>query len=524
MPTVKLVPSHYDRSSTTRVTVTDENNMYYDTSHTANYASIRGRNSTSNTYYAFINGFDFSVIPENAVVSAFVVKIRCYRNQYLSTGSSYRLRLASSASNSYVISGTTTSTDIDTSAAVITIPTGNLTWTQLKNYGANFSIEIPLRASSSQYPYCYVYGAEIEVTYTAETVHPSSVSVSPATASIEVGETVQLTETVLPSNATDKSVTWQSSNTAVATVGADGLVTGVSAGSATITVTTVDGGFTATCAVTVTPTVLVDYVQTNTLEAGKSYLIVNGNTGTVYMLSNESGGSRTLKGVQATVVNGKISLSASVAAKVLFACALYTPSDPVTTCLSINGQYLYSDNANGLRMYTSPNNKHWHYVADGHKFWLYRGDTNGYTDDTSEYKYYLDFNNGNFTDNHITNASIENSTLPEMFLFKEDDGSGGEAPVLTMGAPNVSIISNVTGHDQCVCTFQSNLALQQWEARATKSGVTPARGVGLLVESGGNLAANTNATIYVENEELTDGDGLYTITVYGQSVDGVWSE
>lgn len=102
--------------------------------------------------------------------------------------------------------------------------------------------------------------------------------------------------------------------------------------------------------------------------------------------------------------------------------------------------------------------------------------------------------------------------------------SGGNPPVITVGTPNVQVISSVTGHDQCVCTFSSDLALSQWEARATKAGTTPARGVGLLVESGGALAANTPATIYVENEELTNGDGIYTITVYGQSTGGVWSE
>lgn len=103
-------------------------------------------------------------------------------------------------------------------------------------------------------------------------------------------------------------------------------------------------------------------------------------------------------------------------------------------------------------------------------------------------------------------------------------GSGGNPPVITVGTPTVTTISSISGHDQCVCTFTSDLALSQWEARATKAGVTPARGVGLLVESGGALAANAAATIYVENEELTNGDGVYTITVYGQSTGGVWSE
>lgn len=63
-----------------------------------------------------------------------------------------------------------------------------------------------------------------------------------------------LVATVAPAEATDQSVSWSSSNEAVATV-ADGVVTAVAAGEATITATTNDGGFTADCAVTVTSTV-----------------------------------------------------------------------------------------------------------------------------------------------------------------------------------------------------------------------------------------------------------------------------
>ena len=64
----------------------------------------------------------------------------------------------------------------------------------------------------------------------------------------------QLTATVLPNRATDKSVTWESSNTYVATVSADGLVTAVNGGSCTITCTAMDGsGVSATCRVHVDP-------------------------------------------------------------------------------------------------------------------------------------------------------------------------------------------------------------------------------------------------------------------------------
>jgi len=82
------------------------------------------------------------------------------------------------------------------------------------------------------------------------TVAVTGVTMSPTTASVAVGSTQQLTATIAPANATNQNVTWTSSNTAVATVGASGIVTAVGAGTATITVTTADGSKTATCAIT----------------------------------------------------------------------------------------------------------------------------------------------------------------------------------------------------------------------------------------------------------------------------------
>lgn len=80
----------------------------------------------------------------------------------------------------------------------------------------------------------------------------TSLTVDPATASVEEGATVQLTVTIQPTSA-DQSVTWTSSDTGKATVDATGLVTGVAAGSATITATSSsDGTKSDTCTVTVT--------------------------------------------------------------------------------------------------------------------------------------------------------------------------------------------------------------------------------------------------------------------------------
>jgi uncharacterized protein YjdB len=84
------------------------------------------------------------------------------------------------------------------------------------------------------------------------TVAVTGVSVSPSSASIVVGSTQQLTATIAPANATNQTKTWASSNASVATVNSSGLVTAIAGGSATITVTTQDGGFTASSAITVT--------------------------------------------------------------------------------------------------------------------------------------------------------------------------------------------------------------------------------------------------------------------------------
>jgi uncharacterized protein YjdB len=87
-------------------------------------------------------------------------------------------------------------------------------------------------------------------------VHPTSVTVAPTPVTLNKGETVTLTATVLPSNATNKTVTWSTNNAAAATVNSTGVVTGVSAGQATITATTQDGGFTGTSIVTVSDIVI----------------------------------------------------------------------------------------------------------------------------------------------------------------------------------------------------------------------------------------------------------------------------
>ena len=91
----------------------------------------------------------------------------------------------------------------------------------------------------------------------------TKVELDKSSLTLGVGKSETLTATITPDNATNKNVTWSSDNTSVATVN-NGVVSAVSEGTATITVTTVDGSFTDTCEVTVT------HVHTMTKTAAKS--------------------------------------------------------------------------------------------------------------------------------------------------------------------------------------------------------------------------------------------------------------
>ena len=90
---------------------------------------------------------------------------------------------------------------------------------------------------------------EVEVVSTS--VPATGVSLDKTALSIAVGNSVTLTATVTPVTATNPSVSWTSSDETVATV-ENGVVTAKKVGTATITATTIDGGYTATCTVTVT--------------------------------------------------------------------------------------------------------------------------------------------------------------------------------------------------------------------------------------------------------------------------------
>ena len=110
----------------------------------------------------------------------------------------------------------------------------------------------------------------VDVTY-SPFIAVTGVSLSSTSAVLIAGQTTTLTATVAPASATNKNVTWSTSNSSVATV-SNGVVTAKGMGTATITATTENGGYTATCAVTVDdPVTVAKYVGKVIAADGKVY-------------------------------------------------------------------------------------------------------------------------------------------------------------------------------------------------------------------------------------------------------------
>ena len=146
--------------------------------------------------------------------------------------------------------------------------------------------------------------ATCAITVVAATVPVTGVSLNKTTLELVIGNGELFTATVAPTNATNKTVTWTTSNAAVATVSA-GYVTAVAAGSATITVTTTDGNFTATCEVTVpTPASTIGKVSINNgaetdFETGSLSALLTGTVTKIVFGNNASINGTDVKAMMA---------------------------------------------------------------------------------------------------------------------------------------------------------------------------------------------------------------------------------
>ncbi len=132
------------------------------------------------------------------------------------------------------------------------------------------------------------------VTVAPASVQVSGVSLDTNAATVYVNATQKLTATVTPAGATNKSVTWTSSDETVATVSNDGVVKGISEGTATVTVTTAEGGFTASAVITVAKDTSgnasdVKIIVANSLENYENTVLTGTNADVKVLVTNAAG-------------------------------------------------------------------------------------------------------------------------------------------------------------------------------------------------------------------------------------------
>ncbi len=172
----------------------------------------------------------------------------------------------------------------------------------------------------------------------------TGVTVSPTSTSIVAGQTAQLTATVLPANADNKNISWSTGDGSIASVDDNGKVTANSVGETTITVTTEDGGFTASCEVTVTapPAPIevesISMKEATTIGIGSSETLVvtyypeDANTGKALTWKSDDTSIATVdaNGKVTGVAAGKTTITATTANDKSATCAVTVQAIAVT--------------------------------------------------------------------------------------------------------------------------------------------------------------------------------------------------
>lgn len=202
MATIRLVPSTYYLSNSTYLSVSSESNMYANTDSTT-YATVTNSRTSTTSYYIYLRGFNFDDVPNDAIVSSISIKLKAYHSGG-NTSTIYGYDDTTQVSSA----GSTTA--LTTSATVKTFTNTTIDWDTLKNYGSDFGIRINCRRSSKNTAsYIYIYGAEIEVTYTIPVYYNINVTNNTSGTVSPVGTTsvVENDDFTLTINASNPTVT-----------------------------------------------------------------------------------------------------------------------------------------------------------------------------------------------------------------------------------------------------------------------------------------------------------------------------
>jgi len=182
----------------------------------------------------------------------------------------------------------------------------------------------------------------INVLFRDASVSSDGMTIYPASASITVGSTLQLTATIISPDAANQDVTWNSTTPGVATVNNTGLVTAIAEGASVITATTADGIYAATSIITVTGDNLVNVPVSNIMITPQSLNLREGSQGSLSVVfspinaTNQAVTWNTSNDSVAAVNNGVVTARRTGSA--------------VITAISVDGNIRSSSNVTVMRL------------------------------------------------------------------------------------------------------------------------------------------------------------------------------
>ncbi len=168
MPTIRLIPSVLYNADA-YLTVSDESNAFTNTDSTT-FATIESTFDSTASRYVYLRGFNFDAVPNDATVTGFTIKF----NAYTQGGKTSKI-YAYNGTTQVSAAGSATGLNSSVSARLHTFTDTTIDWETLKGYGSNFGIRFNCgRTYANTKSFVYLYGAEIEVTYTrvgSETIY-----------------------------------------------------------------------------------------------------------------------------------------------------------------------------------------------------------------------------------------------------------------------------------------------------------------------------------------------------------------
>lgn len=295
----------------------------------------------------------------------------------------------------------------------------------------------------------------------------TSVSLDKTELSLTAGQKTQLTATIQPSNATDKTLSWSSDNESVATV-SNGYVSAVAEGTATITVTTKDGSFTTTCTVTVTkkdepekPDVpstdltlhVPEVYEAKEIAGGYNtpLAVSNGREYEVYYINRDSEGKKLAISTSNTDKAGNIcDVEASTEAKTVTKDGWAKISDSNKTGGDSNAE-AKDEFQSSLRSVKFNNEKHElvMYIQGYDQFSFYGKDNNATESKGKHFEVYID--------------DVKQSHTPSDYAIHRFDISSGR---------HVIRLTAIGGSDSKLCSFSLRLAQEPRAKRISGNDTT----------------------------------------------------